>query len=72
MNAESVVDAEIVDPEWRFESAISTPDGVRIRAEVTVPDRLAGADLGEVGELVHMAANKTLSHLRTSSGVSHL
>jgi hypothetical protein len=61
-----VVDAEVLDPEWRFESIITMPDETRVQVIVTVPERVAWADVRETAEIIQMSANGVVSHITRS------
>lgn len=59
--------AEIVEPGWTFESTTTTPSGVRVSVTVFVPEQRAWPDVQETTEIVQMANNTVISHIRRSS-----
>lgn len=64
-----VVDAEIVDPTHVFATSIALPNDVTIEVTITVPDRVAWQDVGELSEVAQGAAGYARGHiLRSHSG----
>jgi hypothetical protein len=62
---------EITSPTWAFESAITTPQGLRVSVEVTVPQSQAWKDVGETAEIAQMcasqAATRAMNMIRESA-----
>ena len=56
------------DPEWTFESVITTPEGVRVAVAITVPLANAWKDVGESAEIAQMCAGRASSMIRDSRG----
>lgn len=63
----SIVNAHIDEPEWSFESSTTTPSGVRVSVTVSVPEHRAWPDVQETAEIIQMANNSVISHIRRSS-----
>lgn len=46
------------EPAWRFQSVVTTPDGIRTEVVVSVPAKGAWPDVGEVAEIAQMCATQ--------------
>jgi hypothetical protein len=53
----------MTEPAWKFESVVTTPDGVRTGVVVTVPSGGAWPDVGEVAEIAQMCASQASARL---------
>lgn len=53
--------------EWKFESVITNPSGVRVEVTVTVPLSNAWPDVRETAEIAQMCANRAQSMVQESA-----
>lgn len=60
----SYPDPLIIPSEYTFTSTIGLPDGRRIEVTVSIPEHRATKDVGEIAEIIQMAATRVLGHFR--------
>jgi hypothetical protein len=56
---------------WRYESTVTDPSGVRVTTTITVPIRVAWADVQECGELAQMGASQTAARVQKNAMASN-
>jgi len=67
---EFLVDTEVLDPEWRFQSIITMPDETCIEVHVSVPERVEWPGVRETAEFAHLSANSVASLIIRSRDVA--